>query len=44
MKRVIARRHNIPFLSDIIAKSMPKVAKDNITILFALINENSHLV
>ena len=33
--------HNIPFLSDIITRSMPKVIKDNITISSAQINENS---
>ena len=33
--------HNIPFLSDIITRSIPKVIKDNIMILSVLINENS---
>ena len=40
MKDNIIIHHNIPFLSDIITRSMPKVIKDNI-ILSALINKNS---
>ena len=41
MKDNIIINHNIHLLSDIITRSMPKVIKDNITILSALINENS---
>ena len=40
MKDNIIIDHNIPFSSDIITRSMPKVLKDYTTILSALINEN----
>ena len=40
MKDNITLYHNISFLSYVITRFMLKVIKDNITILFALINEN----
>ena len=40
MKGNITRDHNIPFLSDIITRSMLKVMKDNIRILSTLTREN----
>ena len=44
MKDNITIHHNIPFLSNIIIRSMPKVIKDNITISSALVNETSLLL
>ena len=41
MKDNIIIHHNIPFLSDIITRSMPRVIKYNITIWSFLIDENS---
>ena len=34
-------RHNIPFISDMITRPMPKVTKGNIKIFFAQTNKNS---